>query len=127
MGKVLEDHRAVFMLTLACNEESAMFLEIVSFERPDEFSNADLLADAQSTIPRWQGYPGLVRKQFVTDGPQVKGIYLWTTREAATQAHDAAWITAFSERTGVRPRIEIFDLFMVIDNEKGAIETHLFD
>ena len=98
-----------------------MILEIVEFDRPEGFSDADLLADAQSTIPRWQGYQGLIRKHFVTDGPKVLGVYIWESREDAARGHDAAWIEAFTQRTGARPVLRIYDMFMEIDNAGDAV------
>lgn len=98
-----------------------MIMEIVEFDRPEGFSDADLLEDARSTIPRWLGYPGLVRKHFVTDGPKVMGVYVWQTRDMAETAHDAEWIAGFETRTGVMPHIRYFDMFMMIDNVTGEV------
>ena len=103
-----------------------MILEIVKFERPQGFSDEDLLEDARSTIPRWQGFPGLIRKQFVTDGPVVMGVYLWADRAAAARGHDAAWVKAFEARTGVRPDIAQYDLFMEIDNAADSVREFAF-
>ena len=101
-----------------------MIVEIVSFDRPEGFSDADLLEDARSTVAHWQAKPDLIRKQFVTDGPRVKGIYLWPDRAAAERGHDAAWVERFKARTGVAPRIEIFEMFMMIDNEAGKVTEY---
>ena len=98
-----------------------MIVEIVSFDRPAGFSDADLLEDARSTVAQWRADPELIRKQFVTDGPRVKGIYLWPNRAAAERAHDAAWVERFKARTGETPRIERFDMFMMIDNVAGEV------
>jgi hypothetical protein len=102
-----------------------MIVEIVKFERPQGFSDEDLLQDGRSTIPRWQGYPGLVRKQFVTDGPVVLGIYTWVDRAAAAKGHDAAWVAAFEARTGTKPQITQYDLFLEIDNTADSVAEHI--
>ncbi len=98
-----------------------MIMEIVEFDRPQGFTDADLLEDARSTIPRWKGYSGLIRKHFVTDGPKVMGVYIWESREDAAKGHDAAWVAAFTERTGVKPTLRIYDMFMEIDNAGDAV------
>ena len=98
-----------------------MIMEIVTFDRPEGFSDADLLEDARSTIPRWKGYKGLIRKHFVTDGPNVMGVYIWESRADAARGHDAAWVEAFTARTGATPTLHIYDMFMEIDNAGDAV------
>lgn len=98
-----------------------MIMEIVEFDRPAGFSDADLLEDARSTVAHWQANTDLVRKHFVTDGPTVMGVYIWPDRAAAEAAHDAGWVERFKARTGEAPRIRYFDMFMVIDNAEGNV------
>lgn len=98
-----------------------MILEFVKFDRPEGFSDADLLEDARSTVPHWQANSALIRKHFVTDGPRVMGVYMWPDRAAAQAAHDADWIARFKARTGVEPEISYFDMFMMIDNAAGDV------
>lgn len=99
-----------------------MIIEIVSFERPEGFTDDDLLADARSVADHWRSDPDLVRKHFVkNDDGQVAGIYVWPNREAAQNAHDANWIARFQERTGKVPTFTYWDMFMLIDNEAGEV------
>ncbi|MEX0340017.1 MAG: hypothetical protein AB3N11_13375 [Arenibacterium sp.] len=98
-----------------------MILEIVRFDRPEGFSDADLLADAQSTVAHWQANQDLIRKHFVTNGDEVMGVYIWPNRAASEAAHDAAWQEMFKARTGVTPNIERYDMFMEIDNVLGEV------
>ena len=98
-----------------------MIMEIVEFDRPDGFTAEDLLEDARSTVAQWQANPNLVRKHFVTNGPTVMGVYIWPDRASAEAAHDAEWIDRFKHRTGKLPRIQYFDMFMLIDNETGTV------
>ncbi|WP_050930420.1 hypothetical protein [Aestuariivita boseongensis] len=101
-----------------------MFIEIVEFDRPEGFSDDDLLEDGRSTIPRWKGFKGLIRKHFVTDGPKVLGVYVWETRDAAEEGHNAAWIEAFTKRTGVPPKLRLYNMFMEIDNAAGEVREY---
>jgi hypothetical protein len=98
-----------------------MIMEFVRFDRPEGFSRADLMEDARSTVDHWRANPDLIRKHFVTDGDTVMGVYVWPDRAAAERAHNAAWVERFTARTGKQPRIEYFDLFMVIDNVTGDV------
>lgn len=99
-----------------------MIVEMVRFERPEGFSDADLRADARSTVAHWQANPDLIRKHFLTgeDGTVI-GLYIWSDRAAARRAHDADWIARFRARTGKTPSFAYFDLFMLLDNEAGTV------
>ncbi|MCE8008433.1 hypothetical protein [Aestuariivita sp.] len=101
-----------------------MIMELVEFDRPNGFTDADLLDDARGTVDHWRANPDLIRKHFITDGPTVMGVYVWPSRAAAEVAHDAAWVARFRERTGVEPRIRYFDMFMVIDNVAGEVTEY---
>lgn len=102
-----------------------MIVEMVSFDRPPGFTDADLLADARGTVAQWQANPDLIRKQFLTGaGGKIVGLYVWPDRAAAERAHDAAWIERFRARTGVEPEFAYFDMFMLIDNEAGTVAEY---
>ena len=45
------------------------------------------------------------------------GLYIWPSRAAAEQAHDAAWRASIERRTGSTPQIAYFSLMMLLDNE----------
>ena len=61
-----------------------MIIEFVTFDCPAGFTQADILADARSTVAMWQANEKLIRKHFVTreDG-KIMGVYLWPDRAAA--------------------------------------------
>ncbi|GIX12486.1 MAG: hypothetical protein KatS3mg118_0445 [Paracoccaceae bacterium] len=99
-----------------------MIIEIVSFDMPEGFGEAELRADARATVAHWQADPALIRKHFAIAGDgTVAGIYVWPDREAARRAHGPEWIARFRARTGREPRFAYFDVFMLIDNEAGAV------
>jgi hypothetical protein len=102
-----------------------MILELVTFPSPTP-DRAEALADARKTVARWRANPELRRKHFLLseDGTTGAGVYIWPSREAAERAHDAAWREAVIARTGSAPTIQYFDLFMLIDNERGTVEEY---
>ena len=65
----------------------------------------------------------LLRKHFLLElnGKTGAGVYIWPSLEAAQKAHDEAWRQSVIKRTGGAPTIRYFDLFLLIDNEKGAV------
>ena len=101
-----------------------MIIEMVMFDRPPGFTDADLLDDARSTVAHWQANPDLLRKQFLKGEGEVVGLYLWPDRAAAERAHDAAWVERFRTRTGVEPRMRYFEMFMEIDNAAGEVREY---
>lgn len=99
-----------------------MIVEIVSFDMPPGLDNDGVIADARSVVAHWQSNPDLIRKHFVksADG-KIAGIYVWPNEAAGRKAHDAAWLERFQERTGTKPTITYYDMFMLIDNEAGTV------
>jgi hypothetical protein len=100
-----------------------MILELVTFKAPHGASWQSILDDAKTTVPRWRANADLVRKHYLLsdDGRTCAGLYIWPTRVAAEQAHDAEWRAAVAKRTGAKPDITYFDLMMVLDNEAGTL------
>jgi hypothetical protein len=117
-----QDHAARLAGATAVGYNVVMIIELVSFDRPEGFSDADLLEDAKGTISHWQADPDLIRKVFATRGDEVFGVYFWPDRAMAERAHDAAWVARFEARTGRVPRFSYLDVFMVIDNENGVVQ-----
>lgn len=99
-----------------------MITEIVSFNIPKGTSRAQVLKDAKTTIDRWRGFPGLVRKYYVMqDAETAMGIYLWESLEAAKTGHDSIWLDKAEARWGNRPKISYYDTVMELDNRHDEI------
>lgn len=102
-----------------------MILELVTFKAPPGWDRARIAEDAKHTVPRWTANRELLRKHFVrglgADEGTLGGVYLWPSIDAARKAHDAAWRAGVLQRTGGEPTIRYFDLFLLIDNEHGAV------
>jgi hypothetical protein len=100
-----------------------VIVELVTFKAPAGADWQGILADARPTVPRWQSNPDLVRKHYLVseDGQGCAGLYIWPSRAAAEQAHDAAWRASIEQRTGSTPHIAYFSLMMLVDNEAGTV------
>ena len=100
-----------------------MILELVEFNSPKGWSRAQVADEARNTIPKWRANKQLLRKDFMLElnGKTGGGVYIWPSVEAAQKAHDEEWRQSVIRRTGGAPNIRYFDLFMLIDNEKGAV------
>ena len=100
-----------------------MILELVEFNSPKGWSRAQVAEEARHVIPKWQANKELLRKHFLLElnGKTGAGVYIWPSVEAARRAHDEAWRQSVIKRAGSAPTIRYFDLFLLIDNEKGAV------
>ena len=100
-----------------------MILELVEFNSPKGWSRQQVAEEARNVIPHWQANKQLLRKHFLLeiDGKTGGGVYLWPTLQDAQKAHDEAWRQSVIKRTGAAPTIRYFDLFLLIDNEKGTV------
>ena len=102
-----------------------MILELVTFKTPAGWDRARVLDDAKHTIPKWSSNPDLVRKHFGLglgeDEGTSTGMYVWPSIEAAKNGHNDEWREGVKKRTGDYPTIRYFDLFLLIDNEKGRV------
>jgi hypothetical protein len=99
-----------------------MILELVEFNSPKGWSRRQVAEEARNVIPHWQANKQLLRKHFLLelDGKTGGGVYIWPTLADAQKAHDETWRQSIIKRTGSAPTIRYFDLFLLIDNEKGT-------
>ena len=102
-----------------------MIGELVKYPAAAGMSRAEMIEDARGVIAKWQAETDLFRKHFLwsDDKKWCYGFYLWKSRKAAENAHNAAWQKAVEERTGIAPEISYFDAFMILDNETGVDTT----
>ena len=101
-----------------------MILELVEFNSPKGWTREQVAADARSVFAKWQANKELVSKSFVLElnGKGCGGVYVWPSVEAAQRAHNEEWRQSVIKRTGGAPTIRYFDLFLLVDNEKGTAE-----
>lgn len=99
-----------------------MIVELVTFKAPSGKDRQAILEDAMTTVPQWRANKELLRKHYVrSEDGYLGGIYIWPSREAAQRAHNAEWQARVKERSGALPTIQYFDLFLLVDNEKGQV------
>jgi hypothetical protein len=102
-----------------------MIVELVTFQAPTGWSREQTLEDAKHTIPKWTANRELLRKHFLRGIGEASdtgaGIYIWPSIESAQKAHNEEWRQAVRKRTGGDPTIRYFDMFLLIDNERGKV------
>jgi len=80
----------------------------------------------RASVPAWQGRPELIHKAFLYDetSRRVGGVYLWTTIEAAKEAHGPSFQERIAGNFGAAPEFQYFETPIVIDNHaKQVVEA----
>ena len=100
-----------------------MITAIVQFGLPKPVSLEEAAKMFESTAPRYQNLPGLVRKYYLRseDGRTAGGVYLWESRAEAEKVYNAEWRERVSKLYGNAPHVTYFDTPVIVDNASGAI------
>ena len=98
-----------------------MITALVQFKVKDGTTQEEVFANMNKAAPKFDGMPGLLRKNFIFDGDRgvCGGVYTWESLEAAQKvyADGGPWKTAIQTMYGVDPEITIFETPVVVDNE----------
>lgn len=104
-----------------------MITAIVQFQVPAGTTREQVLDNMQKAAPRFQGMPGLIRKNFLFDAARSVGggVYTWESRAAAetVYAEGGPWREAIHALYGVDPDITIFETPVIVDNTVNQIQT----
>ena len=100
-----------------------MITAVVQFALPSPISLAEATKRFESSAPKYQNLPGLVRKYYIRseDGRSAGGIYLWESRAAAEAVYTGEWRERVEKLYGGKPTIVWFDTPVVVDNLVGTI------
>jgi heme-degrading monooxygenase HmoA len=99
-----------------------MITAIVQFSLPKPITLEEAARTFESSAPKYQRLPGLVRKYYLRseDGRRAGGVYLWQTRAAAEAVYNGEWRARVKQLYGSEPEISWFDTPVIVDNEAGG-------
>ena len=104
-----------------------MITVIVTFRLPDGFGPDQYAEMAEEASPRFQGVPGLLRKNFIygEDGEDGigGGVYTWRDRASAEAFYTDAWRATLKTNFGAEPEVRTFDTPVIVDNETGGVKV----
>ncbi|HXF90159.1 MAG TPA: YdhR family protein [Xanthobacteraceae bacterium] len=102
-----------------------MIVTIVTFNLPRPASLAEMKKTFESTAPKYQGMPGLLRKNYwmSEDGSRAGGIYVWESRADADRIYTAEWKKFVEGKYGSPPKIEYLHSPVMVDNREGRISV----
>lgn len=100
-----------------------MIVAIVTFQLAKRATVAEMTATFRSTAPKYQGLPGLLRKNYFVseDGRRAGGIYVWSSRADADRLYTEEWKAFVAGKYGAPPQIEYLASPVMVDNAQGAI------
>jgi len=100
-----------------------MITAIATFRLPRRLTVDEARAIFQSTAPRYQSQPGLIRKYYVLseDGMTAGGVYLWQSRQDADAMYGGAWRTFVTDKYGAPPQVTYMDTPVIVDNATHQI------
>ena len=103
-----------------------MITALVQFKVKVGTTREEVFTNMQNVAPKFEGMPGLIRKNFVFDRDRGVGggVYTWENREAAEKVYveGGPWRTAINTLYGVDPDITMFETPVIVDNEQGEIK-----
>ena len=102
-----------------------MIVTIVTFQLPKPATLAEMTKTFQATAAKYQGVPGLLRKNYwmSEDGCRAGGIYVWASRADADRVYTAEWKKFVEGKYGSAPRIEYLHSPVMVDNREGTISV----
>jgi hypothetical protein len=102
-----------------------MITTLVQFQLPSPITLAEATRRFESSAPKYQNVPGLIRKYYIRseDGRVAGGIYLWQTRAAAERVYSGEWRERVEKLYGATPTLTWFDTPVVVDNLAGGAIT----
>ncbi|WP_218243197.1 YdhR family protein [Comamonas fluminis] len=101
-----------------------MITTLTTFNLPEAITVDEVREIFRNTSSRYQGMPGLLRKQYVVseDGKVAGGIYLWKTRADAEALHTEEWRQLVRSKYLTDPSVIYFETPVVVDNVTGEIQ-----
>jgi hypothetical protein len=99
-----------------------MIATLVQFRMCTPITLEDATRRFESSAPKYQNLPGLIRKYYVRseDGRAAGGIYLWESREAAEKVYNGEWRSRVEKLYGAEPVFTWFDSPVIVDNQMGG-------
>jgi hypothetical protein len=106
-------------------QERSMIVTIVTFNLAVPTTLGEITKVFQGTAPKYQGMPGLLRKNYwlSEDCRRAGGIYVWASRADADRIYTPEWKKFVESKYGSPPVIEYLHSPVMVDNREGTISV----
>lgn len=102
-----------------------MMVTVVTFRLATASTPDEMSKTFQSTAPKYQDVPGLLRKNYFLseDGKRAGGIYVWASRADADRLYTDEWKKFVEGKYGSPPQIEYLHSPVMVDNRDRTISV----
>ena len=102
-----------------------MITATVRYRLPAHIDYAACRTHFHTIAPGFRDAKGLISKHFIwSESGWAGGVYQWETLEDAKAFYGGPWLDGIFERYGMRPEIELYEVFAVTDNARGTVELY---
>jgi hypothetical protein len=100
-----------------------MIIATVRYKLPPHIDCTACRKHFHNIAPGFRDVPGLISKHFICgeDG-WAGGVYQWQRIEDAKAFYCGPWLDGIVARYGMKPQIELYEVFAVTDNARGSVE-----
>ena len=100
-----------------------MITAIVRYRLPAHIDRAACRDHYEMIAPGFKKAQGLISKHFIwSESGWAGGVYQWETRDDAEAFYNGPWLDGIVERYGMKPQIELYEVFAVTDNARGTVD-----
>jgi hypothetical protein len=102
-----------------------MITATVRYKLPSSIDREACREHFHRIAPGFKEAKGLLSKHFIwSESGWAGGIYQWESIEDAKRFYSGPWLNGIVERYGMRPQIELFEVFALTDNERQEVRLY---
>ena len=100
-----------------------MVTATVRYKLPPHIDADACRAHFHAIAPGFQAAKGLISKHFIwSESGWAGGVYQWESRADAEAFYSGPWLDGIVARYGMKPHIELYEVFAITDNTRGTVE-----
>jgi hypothetical protein len=100
-----------------------MITAVVRYKLPPHIDYAACREHFHKIAPDFREVTGLISKHFIwTESGWAGGVYQWNRIEDAKAFYAGPWLDGIIQRYGMKPEIDLYEVFAVTDNTCGKVE-----
>jgi hypothetical protein len=100
-----------------------MITAVVRYKLPPQIDCAACREHFHKIAPNFREVTGLISKHFIwSESGWAGGVYQWERIDDAKAFYTGPWLEGIIRRYGMKPQIDLYEVFAVTDNTCGKVE-----
>ncbi|MCP3459142.1 hypothetical protein [Bradyrhizobium sp. CCGUVB23] len=121
--RLLDRGNAINVAPGASLQGGRMITAVVRYKLPPQIDCAACHEHFHKIAPNFREVTGLISKHFIwSESGWAGGVYQWERIEDAKAFYTGPWLEGIIQRYGMKPQIDLYEVFAVTDNARGKIE-----